>query len=1033
MAQYDGSIRINTNIDTRGLRQGEGEIRSSLERMSSVMKKFAGVIATTFAVGKLVQFGKAALQTASDFEAMEAQFSQVFGNLEADASKSLSGIAKQAGIAEERMKSSYTKIAAFAKTTGMDTASSMELANRAMVVVADSAAFYDRSLEETTESLQSFLKGNYENDAALGLSATEFTRNAAANRMYGKSFQDLSEAQKQLTLLQMVEDANQLSGAMGQAAREADTWTNQIGNLKQAWSNLMASIGKIVLPVAIQAVKFITNVINSLTAMISKLSAAAGAFRSFSELLTGKKASGGNGAGNVASSGGMSETADGYNAAADAAENLASSTEKAAKATKDAQKAAEGYLSPLDEINKISKESDVSTPDTGGAGGIGGGVGGAIDAVDYGNLAEGETVVDKLDKKLLELKEILAGLVKPFKDAWESEGAATIEAARFAFSSLGELIKSVAKSFYEVWTNGTGTQTLELILQIAQNVLTTIGNIAQRLNEAWNTNDVGTSIIQNIFNIYNTILSTIERITGATAEWSAQLDFTPLLTSINGLLESIQPLTENIGDGLAWFYENVLLPIAGWTIQEAVPAFLDMLSAAIGVVNEVIEALKPLGVWLWEEFLQPLGQWAGDVIIGAMQTITDLLTKFGDWISDHQETVQNFTIVIGSFAAAWGLVSAAVTIWSTVSAIATGATTAFGAAVAFLTSPIAIAVAIIGSLIAIGVLLYKNWDTIKEKAGELKDWLVKKWEEIKQKTSDIWDAVKKKIGDVWNAIKTTVSNAINAVKTTVSNIWNAIKTTTSTIWNAIKSNVSTVWNSIKSIASSVFNAIKSTVSTIWNALKSLSSSVWNGIKSALSSVWNGIKSVASSAFGGIKNAIVSAWNFVKTSTSNIWNGIANAVKAPINAIIGFINRMISGIASGVNSISNMVNSIGFDIPDWLGGGSWHPNLPTWTPGRIPYLATGTVVPPNREFMAVLGDNKREPEIVSPLSTMKQANRESLLEVLSELGLMGGGISKGNTYNIKALAHSKVLFELMIEEGKIQQMSTGRNPFMLGTT
>ena len=162
------------------------------------------------------------------------------------------------------MKGSYTQIAAFAKTTGLDTSDALSLADRAMVAVADSAAFYDRSLEETTESLQSFLKGNYENDAALGLSCTEITRNEAANRLYGKSFNDLSEAQKQLTLLQMVEDANKLSGAMGQASRESDTWTNQTGNLKQAWTDFKAVVGSNFLDIAVQAVKKLADVVQGL-------------------------------------------------------------------------------------------------------------------------------------------------------------------------------------------------------------------------------------------------------------------------------------------------------------------------------------------------------------------------------------------------------------------------------------------------------------------------------------------------------------------------------------------------------------------------------------------------------------------------------------------------------------------------------------------------------------------------------------------------------------------------------------------------
>lgn len=89
--------------------------------------------------------------------------------------------------------------------------------------------------------------------------------NEAANRLYGKSFQDLSEAQKQLTLLQMVEDANKASGALGQAARESDTWTNQTGNLKQAWTDFQAVLGQNVLPLAVNIVKRMADAVQSVS------------------------------------------------------------------------------------------------------------------------------------------------------------------------------------------------------------------------------------------------------------------------------------------------------------------------------------------------------------------------------------------------------------------------------------------------------------------------------------------------------------------------------------------------------------------------------------------------------------------------------------------------------------------------------------------------------------------------------------------------------------------------------------------------
>lgn len=227
-------------------------------------KAVGAAIVAYLAVDKIIAFGKGCLTAAADAQAMESQFSQVFGDLDGKASQSLTNVANNAGISENRLKGSFTQIAAFAKTTGMDTASALSLSERAMVAVADSAAFYDRSIEDTTESLQSFLKGNYENDAALGLSCTETTRNAAANALYGKSFNELSESQKQLTLLQMVEDANKASGALGQAARESDTWTNVTGNLQQAWKDFQAVLGAEALPVAIGFVKGLADVVGTL-------------------------------------------------------------------------------------------------------------------------------------------------------------------------------------------------------------------------------------------------------------------------------------------------------------------------------------------------------------------------------------------------------------------------------------------------------------------------------------------------------------------------------------------------------------------------------------------------------------------------------------------------------------------------------------------------------------------------------------------------------------------------------------------------
>ncbi|MCM0627419.1 hypothetical protein M5J14_23345 [Lysinibacillus sp. OL1_EC] len=233
----------NAETEAGQLNQEVQHVSKTLNGFKSMMRGLAGIVAGVFAVNKVKEFGLSAIESAAGFKALDAQFDQVFEEAPKHAMQGLNDIAKQTGMLPERLQGSFTRIAAFAKTTGVDTADALDLTKRATLAAADSAAFYDRSIEEVIENMQSFLKGNYENDAALGISATEFTRNAAAMEKFGKKFNDLTEFQKQDTLMKMVEDGNRLSKALGQAANESDAYENQLGNMKQAWMNFKGKIG----------------------------------------------------------------------------------------------------------------------------------------------------------------------------------------------------------------------------------------------------------------------------------------------------------------------------------------------------------------------------------------------------------------------------------------------------------------------------------------------------------------------------------------------------------------------------------------------------------------------------------------------------------------------------------------------------------------------------------------------------------------------------------------------------------------------
>lgn len=261
-----GKVAIDNEEANSAIDETTGKAVQSENKIVEAFKKVGKGVVTYFSTKKIMDFGKACVESAASVKAANSQFEQTFAELQSQADAAMQRVADSSGILQTRLQGVGTSIYAFAKTTGMDSAEALTMMEEALNVTADSAAYYDRSLEETAESLKSFLKGNYENDAALGLSCTETTRNTAANKLYGKSFNELSEAQKQLTLLQMVKDANELSGAMGQAARESDGWENVIGNLKESWKQFQAVLGAPVLKAVVPIIQNITKGISTLTA-----------------------------------------------------------------------------------------------------------------------------------------------------------------------------------------------------------------------------------------------------------------------------------------------------------------------------------------------------------------------------------------------------------------------------------------------------------------------------------------------------------------------------------------------------------------------------------------------------------------------------------------------------------------------------------------------------------------------------------------------------------------------------------------------
>ena len=149
-------------------------------------------------------------------------------------------------------------------------------------------------------------------------------------------------------------------------------------------------------------------------------------------------------------------------------------------------------------------------------------------------------------------------------------------------------------------------------------------------------------------------------------------------------------------------------------------------------------------------------------------------------------------------------------------------------------------------------------------------------------------------------------------------------------------------------------------------------------------VLRGLADFLSAVFRGNWDA---AWQAIGNTVSTVWNKMTNAIKTAVNGIIGFINRRISAVVTGINAVINALNGLSFDLPDIFGGGHVGFNISTLTAPQIPYLAQGAVIPANREFLAVLGDQSSGTNVEAPLDTIKQA----VAEVMEDLqaGQMAG--------------------------------------------
>ncbi len=464
------------------------------------------------------------------------------------------------------------------------------------------------------------------------------------------------------------------------------------------------------------------------------------------------------------------------------------------------------------------------------------------------------------------------------------------------------------------------------------------------------------------------------------------IDFSNLIESFNQFKEALSPVTDLISDTLLWCYENVLLPVAEWTIEEGLPEALATVADLLDLIRIVAEKLSPL-----------------------LDNIEKHTKKFGNKVTKTIEST------IGSFRGFIKFLKGVFTgDWETALEGLKDYTEDIGD--------------------GIGVVMERNIPT--------------SFKVMYQGTKSWMDSLGINGRDIFNKLKEDVSNSLINIASQSRDRWSDIYSNTSQFTSNIYDKVSSKYHDLKNRVSDKLSELFGSSYSNWGAIGS-NSSEWaswifgsvtgkydnlrqrvsdiiGNLYGILHSNWGAIGSNSSQWSSWIYNAVTSSFESMKNRVRDIFSNLVNLLRNPINTVIGFINRMISGVADGINAIISSLNKIGFTVPSWLkyvpgasqfAGRHFGFNIGYVGTPQIPYLATGAVIPPNAPFMAMLGDQKHGRNLEMPENLLRQIVREE----------SGNGNRGGNaTYRFTGQINRRVLFDEFIEEAKLRQMQTGKN-------
>ena len=671
----DGTVIIDITADPKQAIHGINSVEKIVNGLTSAAKKLTGILAAAFAVDKIVQFGKEAIELGSDVAEVQNVVDVAFGDMSYMVEDFADRAITSFGMSELAAKRTASTYMAMASNMGVTQQQAAEMAITLAGLTGDVASFYNISQELADIKLRSVFTGETETLKDLGIVMTQANLEAyALANGINRSFQSMSQSEQLILRYNYVLD--QLSLASGDFVRTQDSWANQTRILSMQWQEFMSIIGQALIQVLLPVVQTLNRIVSALIDIANAFNAAVSAIFGGATTQIQQTQAAVSGV-----SSGIDEAVDNQNALTDA--------------TKETNKEQKKSLATFDEINTLSSGTSGSGSGSGGAGA------GSVGLSTSTPITSDNIVESGAESKILDLIDRLRDAFRPFEDSFNSAFqniSAGLSRLFSVFQKIWNDIRSLGSPLYDWFANEFTDYLNQFITTVGVIVGGLLDSVAMVLSDLWNVllfpalQQFVTSILPALTEFSAQFLMTIETLF---VEVKALFDqiwqdvfvpFLELLSSIwTGLweawlnvwdeygvpiFEQIREAITNTFDTLQNIWETIAKPIWDTFMSTLDELWNEHFQPLIENLMEFGALLTELALTIYNNFILPIVNWFVDTfgpgISGAISTVIEVLGEFiwsavdvANGIVEAMNGVLSFLIDVfeGDWDSAWQRIS----------------------------------------------------------------------------------------------------------------------------------------------------------------------------------------------------------------------------------------------------------------------------------------------------------------------------------------------------------------------------------------